>query len=83
MVMGSPGLCLDSSNEVITYRVENNSRAGHGDRDTQFSNCFPDWILQQRYLLFMLLKGVYDVPARSIMSSADSWNSFLEIISFP
>lgn len=33
MVTGSPGLCLDSSNEVITYRVENNSRAGHGDRD--------------------------------------------------
>lgn len=33
MVMGKPGLCLDSSNEMITYRVENNSRAGHGERD--------------------------------------------------
>lgn len=33
MVSGSPGLCLDSSNEVITYRAANNSRAGHGDRD--------------------------------------------------
>lgn len=32
-VMGSPGRCLDSSKEVITYRAENNSRAGRGDRD--------------------------------------------------